>query len=182
MTTHVGLLRAVNLAGLNRVSMTALREMLDALGFENPRTLLQSGNVVFRSDTSSGEKIEQLLERSAAKRLGVETSFFVRSAKEWSALIAANPLPVEAKADPGHLLVMCLKGAPPRANVDALQKAIKGREVVRAVGRTAYIAYPDGIGRSKLTAALIEKHLGCRGTARNWNTVLKLDALARGDT
>jgi uncharacterized protein (DUF1697 family) len=65
--------------------------------------------------------------------------------------------------------------------VDALQKAIKGREVVRAVGRAAYLVYPDGVGRSKLTATLVEKHLGCRGTARNWNTVLKLDAMAHGD-
>ena len=60
------------------------------------------------------------------------------------------------------------------ANVAALQKAIVGREVVRAKGRCAYIVYPDGIGRSKLTGALIEKKLGTRGTARNWNTVLKL--------
>ena len=60
----------------------------------------------------------------------------------------------------------------------ALQQAIKGREVVRAKGRFAYIVYPDGIGRSKLTSALIEKMLGTRGTGRNWNTVLKLAALA----
>jgi uncharacterized protein (DUF1697 family) len=62
--------------------------------------------------------------------------------------------------------------------VTALQKAIVGREIVRAQGRSAYIVYPDGIGRSKLTAAMIEKKLGTRGTGRNWNTVLKLAALA----
>jgi uncharacterized protein (DUF1697 family) len=45
-------------------------------------------------------------------------------------------------------------------------------------GRCAYIVYPDGIGRSRLTAAMIEKHLETRGTARNWNSVLKLDTLA----
>jgi uncharacterized protein (DUF1697 family) len=65
-----------------------------------------------------------------------------------------------------------------RAAVAALQSAIAGRETVRAKGREAYITYPDGMGRSKLTTALIEKHLGCRGTARNWNTVLKLAAAA----
>jgi len=59
----------------------------------------------------------------------------------------------------------------------ALQKAIVGREVVRAKARCAYIVYPDGVGRSKLTTALIEKKLGTRGTARNWNTVLKLGLL-----
>ena len=62
----------------------------------------------------------------------------------------------------------------------ALQKAIVGREVVRAKGRCLYVVYRDGIGRSKLTSAMIEKKLGTRGTARNWNTVLKLHTLASG--
>jgi uncharacterized protein (DUF1697 family) len=65
------------------------------------------------------------------------------------------------------------------ANVAALQKAIVGREVVRAKGRCLYVVYPDGIGRSKLTTAIIEKKLGTRGTARNWNTVLKLQVLTQ---
>ena len=59
------------------------------------------------------------------------------------------------------------------------QVAITGPEVVRASGRHAYIVYPNGTGRSRLTNALIEKHLGTRGTGRNWNTVLKLRALVQ---
>lgn len=50
-------------------------------------------------------------------------------------------------------------------------------EVVKARGRHAYFLYPNGIGRSRLTMTLIEKKLGTTGTARNWNTVLKLGAL-----
>jgi len=63
--------------------------------------------------------------------------------------------------------------------VTALKAAIRGPELVRAQGKQLYLIYPAGIGRSKLTAALIEKHLGTRGTGRNWNTVLKLAALVR---
>jgi uncharacterized protein (DUF1697 family) len=73
---------------------------------------------------------------------------------------------------------MFLKEAPKRADVTALQRAIKGREVARAKHRHAYVVYPDGIGRSRLTTALIEKKLATRGTGRNWKTVLKLGALA----
>ncbi len=73
---------------------------------------------------------------------------------------------------------MALKGAPDAGAVAALQAAITGREVVRADGRHAYLVYPDGVGRSRLTLALIEKKLGTSGTARNWNTALKLAALA----
>jgi uncharacterized protein (DUF1697 family) len=176
--THIGLLRAVNLAGHNTVSMGALRDLLASVGMRNVRTLLQSGNAVFDSEVSPTEKLEALLERATGKRLGVNTEFFVRSADEWKAIIAANPFPQEAKADPARLVIVCLKRRVDRAAVAALQSAIAGRETVRAKGREAYITYPDGMGRSKLTTALIEKHLGCRGTARNWNTVLKLAAAA----
>jgi uncharacterized protein (DUF1697 family) len=62
------------------------------------------------------------------------------------------------------------------SDVKALQGVIPGREEVRVDDRTAYFTYPDGIGRSKLTNALIERKLGARGTARNWNTVLKMHA------
>jgi uncharacterized protein (DUF1697 family) len=72
---------------------------------------------------------------------------------------------------------MALKRAPDGKDVMALQAAIAGAEVVRADGRHAYIIYPNGIGRSRLTTALIDKKLGTRGTGRNWNTVLKIAAL-----
>jgi len=179
MTTYIGLLRAVNLAGRNKVAMSDLRLLLTAIGMEDARSLLQSGNVLFRSSSRSAAQLERTLEKAAKERLAVETDFFVRTAGEWSELIASNPFPREAESDPGHLVALCLKEAPDRTAVAALQKAILGREVVRAVGRHAYIVYPDGIGRSRLTMALIEKKLGTRGTGRNWNTVMKLDALTR---
>jgi uncharacterized protein (DUF1697 family) len=176
--THIALLRAINLGAYNKVAMGDLRDLLSSLGMEDPVSLLQSGNLVFRTTPQPTIQLERLLEKAAATRLRLETDFFVRTGKEWKAIIAGNPFPSEAKRDPGHLLVVCLKDPPGRAAIATLQDAIVGREVVRAKGREAYIVYPDGVGRSRLTAALIEKKLGTRGTARNWNTVLKLGALA----
>jgi uncharacterized protein (DUF1697 family) len=178
MTIHIGLLRAVNLPGHNKIGMADLRELLAAAGMQDVRSLLQSGNVVFRNDVHTATQLERVLEHAAAKRLGLATDFFVRTATEWKAIVAANPFPDEAERDPGHLLVVFMKEAPRREDVTALQKAITGREVVRAKGRHAYVVYPDGIGRSRLTSALFERKLGMRGTGRNWNTVLKLGALA----
>ena len=180
MTTHIGLLRAINLGPHNKVAMKELCAMLASLDLQEPRSLLQSGNVVFGCDAKSTAKLESALAAALAKRLGVETDFFVRTAKEWQAIIAGNPFPKQATDDPGHLILMCLKDAPGRDAVTALQKAIVGRETVRAGGRHAYIVYPDGVGQSKLTIKLIEKHLGTRGTGRNWNTVLKLGVLTGG--
>ena len=74
--------------------------------------------------------------------------------------------------------MMTLKKAPETSAVKDLQTAIKGTEVVRSEGKQLYVVYPDGVGNSRLTLALIEKRLNTRGTGRNWNTVLKLQALA----
>jgi uncharacterized protein (DUF1697 family) len=177
MTTYIALLRAINLAGRNMVSMAALRDMLATMGFADCQSLLQSGNVVFKSRARASTQIERQLEAELRRTLDVDTDFMVRTADEWSDLVASNPFPKEAARDPGRLIVMILKDAPAPASVKALQASIKGREVVRAVGRQAYIVFPDGQGRSRLTTPIIEKHLGTRGTGRNWNTVLKLQAL-----
>jgi len=178
MTTSVALLRAVNLPGHNKVTMADLRGFCAGLGFADARTLLQSGNLVFESARRTPAQLERLLEGEAARRLALRTEFFVRTAREWKDVIARNPFHEAAERDPSHLVVLFLKAAPEPRTVGALQAAIAGPELVRADGRQAYITYPAGIGRSRLTNALIESKLGTRGTARNWNTVLKLAALA----
>ena len=177
MTTHLALLRAINVAGHKMVAMADLRDLLTRLGFAGARSLLQSGNLVFQSEGRTGAQLERLLEVEAGKRLALQTDFFVRTAREWKAIVAHNPFREEAGWDPGHLVLMLLKDEPDGTDVEALQAAITGREVVRTGGRHLYIVYPDGQGRSRLTNLLIERKLGTRGTARNWNTVLKLGAL-----
>jgi uncharacterized protein (DUF1697 family) len=147
MTTYIALLRAVNLGTHNKVAMRDLWQLLTTLGMQGTRSVLQSGNVVFRTGLSKTSELERLLE--------------------------------DAADDPSHVLVIFLKDTPDRAAVTALQQAITGREVVRAEGRQVYIVYPDGIGRSRLSNATIEKKLGTRGTGRNWNTILKLASLAK---
>ncbi|HEY2708471.1 MAG TPA: DUF1697 domain-containing protein [Caulobacteraceae bacterium] len=178
LTPHVALLRAVNVGGRKAV-MAELRAMLTELGFEAPQTLLQSGNAVFCS-APTGEELEAQLERAFAARFGFETDFMVRTGPEWAAIVAANPHAAMAKGDPAHLVVMAMKSAPAADAVVALRAAVQGPEVIGAVGRELYITYPGGIGTSKLTGSVIERKLGVRGTARNWNTVTKLAALLAG--
>ena len=175
---YIGLLRAVNLAGRNTVGMADLRDLLTELGLQGVRSLLQSGNVVFQSRGRTTAQLERMLEEAAAKRLGLKTDFFVRTPAELAAVVAGNPFRREAAEDPGHLLVVFLKRAPSSEKAAGLQRTIRGREVARVEGRHAFIVYPDGVGRSRLTGAVIEKALATRGTGRNWNTVLKLQALA----
>jgi uncharacterized protein (DUF1697 family) len=174
---HAALLRAVNLGPHNQIAMSDLRALLTDAGVRQVQTLLQSGNAVFRADAAPAT-LESRFADAAAKQLGLTTDFFVRTAAEWRSILAANPFTQAASADPAHLLLMCLKRPPSREAVAALRAAIKGRELIEVKGREAYLVYPDGIGRSRLTTALIEQQLATRGTARNWNTVRKLAALA----
>ena len=153
---------------------------LASAGFRKVRTLGASGNAVVEADGAlSHEEVEARVERSLREGVGLETCAVAREPEEWDRLIEANPFRTEAATDPGHLLATVLKGVPPRKAWAALTAAIVGRERVAPGAKHAYIVYPDGIGRSKLTAVLIEQQLGVRGTSRNWNTVLRLRELLR---
>jgi uncharacterized protein (DUF1697 family) len=175
---YIALLRASNIGGHQTVSMQDLRSLLSELGFQNARSLLQSGNLVFGAGRQSTPAVERTLETKAAQRLGFHTDFVVRTAAEWQSIIARNPFLTEAERDPSRLVVMFLKSAACAAAFAALRAAITGPESLHGDGRHAYIFYPEGIGRSRLTSMFIERKLGTRGTARNWNTVTKLAELA----
>lgn len=177
MSSHIALLRGINVGGAKKIAMSALLGLLRELGFDEGKSLLQSGNLVFRTDEKKPAELEHLLETQALKRLALQTDFMVRTGDEWAKIVTRNPFPGEAKTDPSHLVVVFLKEAPSKAARETLRKAIASPELIHFDGRQAYVTYPDGIGRSRLTSALIEAKLGTRGTARNWNTILKIAAL-----
>lgn len=181
MPAFVALLRAVNLGPHNKIAMADLKAVAGEAGLLQPRTLLQSGNLVFQAKAQSSASLEKLLETALAKKLELKTPVVVRSASEWRAALEANPFPKEAKADPSHMLVMPLKAKVEKGALAELVKVIPGREQAKLGGQTLYLVYPDGIGESKLTAALIERKLGVSGTARNWNTAQKIAALLESD-
>jgi uncharacterized protein (DUF1697 family) len=172
----VALLRSINLGRHKKVAMYDLRAVSTELGFSDVRSFLQTGNVIFRSQ-SRATQLEGLLEREVDKRLGLQTDFFFRNADEWTSVLSHNPFRDEARRDPAHVVVVFLKDAPDANQVKALQAAITGRERVAAHGKHAYLVYPDGIGRSRVTSSLIERTLATRGAGRNWNTVRKIAEL-----
>ena len=177
---YVALLRGINVGGKVMVPMAELRALVEGAKFTGVRTLLQSGNVLFSGDVADETALERKLESAAAKKFGRVIEFLVRDAAAWKKIIAGNPFADEAKRDPSHLVVLCLKATPGKEALVALKTAISGREVFRAGEGCLYLYYPEGIGRSKLTSAVIDRKLGISGTARNWNTVLKIAAGLEG--
>lgn len=181
MAHLVAMLRAVNLGPHNKISSAELKELAKKLKLGAPRTLLASGNLIVRDDGHDPAQLEAKLEKAIHDRHGIGTEVFVRDAKELRKLVDGNPFEDAARDDPSHLVALFLKSAPKAAAVKALRAAIVGREIVEPQGRHLVAHYVDGIGESKLTNKVIEKHLGGACTGRNWNTVRKLLALAQED-
>jgi uncharacterized protein (DUF1697 family) len=174
MTSYVALLRGINVGGKTMIPMADLRQLFEAEGLRQVATLLQSGNVLFRSGERNAAVLESRLEKAIAARFSREVDVLIRDEAQWRAILAANPLTGEAKNDPGHLMVQLLKQTPTPAALEALKAAIVGREYFRVGDRCLYLMYPDGSGNSKLTTAVMERKLGMTNTARNWNTAQKI--------
>jgi uncharacterized protein (DUF1697 family) len=170
---YVALLRAVNV-GSRKVTMAELKQAAAKLGYENVRPLIASGNLVFDARTTTAAKLEAALEKAIEATFGVVSEVMVRSPAEWAVLIRANPFPKKAKDDPAHLVCMICKDAPDAALLAAYLKSLREKhdkgEQLKVVGREIYIDYGASIGQSKL---ILPKKV-CTGTARNWNTMLKL--------
>ncbi|MBF5040978.1 DUF1697 domain-containing protein [Aggregicoccus sp. 17bor-14] len=178
MNRYVALLRGINVGGHKKVPMAQLRALLEAQGFEDVVTLLQSGNAVFGSKKKlPPARLERQLEEALEAALGFEVEVLVRTRDELAAAIAANPLP-GADEDPSRFAVTFLSAAPEPKRLAALDPAAYAPDEFRVVGRELYARFPQGMGRSKLAAVLSSTRLGVTATARNWGTVTKLLALA----
>lgn len=173
MTRYVALLRAVNVGG-RKVTMKELREMAEGLGYENARTLVASGNLIFETKKTPPAKLEAALETAIEATFGLFSEVMVRDPAEWRAMIDANPMPKKAKEDPAHLVVAIGKSAPDARALAAWIEGFRAKydkgEQLKVIGRDIFIDYGDSIGQSKLI--IPKKLFTC--TARNWNTVLKI--------
>jgi|SRR5215217_2569786 len=175
MARLIALLRGVNLGPSKRVKMAELREVLTAAGYEDVRTLVNSGNVVMTSRKRPAT-VEKELAKLIADELGVSTSVMVRTRDELADAIARNPYP-EADERPKHVHVAFLKGDVDPERVAALQAADFGDEAFEISGRELFAWHPRGLADSDLAKALT-KGVGADATSRNWNTVTKLLQLA----
>ncbi|HTZ43171.1 MAG TPA: DUF1697 domain-containing protein [Jatrophihabitans sp.] len=172
----IALLRGINVGRAKRVAMADLRALLTDLGYDQPRTLLNSGNAVFGCRARQSGPAAERIEAAIADRLGVRCTVITRTASELAAVVAADPFAVVA-SDPARYLVGFAAAPPVPEVVRQLHARDFGAERVRIVGREAYLWCAAGIAESELTKAL-GSVIGVELTTRNWNTVLKLAALA----
>ena len=177
MPVVIGLLRGVNLAGHNQIRMEVLRDLCDSLGLRDSRTLLQSGNVVFRTTGRNLARLAARIEDAIEKKAGFHCSVILRTPTDLKDVIARNPFASREGLNPGKLIVTFLPTDPSPEVRDAVHALKTDPEEVRVHAREVYTYFPDGMGRSKLVPVM-ERILKKSGTGRNWNTVTKLLEMA----
>ena len=172
--TLVILLRGINVGGHNKLPMAELREIATGAGFADVRTYIQSGNLVASTDVDP-DAAAGVLAGAIRAATGLDVPTIVRTATQWTDLIAANPFP--DAIDPGtHVHVIFLPTPAPDA-IRAFDASGFAPEEMVVAGSELYLHLPDGMGRSKLALAVNRLSEVAAGTARNWNTVQKLAAL-----
>lgn len=178
MAVVVALIRGVNVGGNRKLPMDTLRAICGALGHEGTVTYIQSGNAVFRTKKRDLLNVAAELECAIHASLGFRPAVALRTREEMAEIVAANPFAGREGLDPARLLVTFLTrdpGEEARARVRGLDIA---PEELHARGRELYTCYQNGPGHTKINTGAIDRAIGLPGTARNWNTVLKLAAMA----
>ena len=174
---QIALLRGVNVGRARRVAMADLRDLVEALGYRDVSTLLNSGNVVFTAGRRNASNAGARIEKALVERLGVQSRVFVLDAIELATAVAQNPF-VSSKRDPARMLLAVTASAAAQAKLVALTKQPWTPDEIVARERVAYLWCAAGLIESKLAQAM-SRALGDGVTTRNWATVLKLLALAQ---
>ncbi len=179
MKRHIALLRGINVGKAKRVAMADLRAMMEGLGHANVRTLLNSGNVVFDAPRGTPATLAKQLRAAVLAQCGVDCEVIVKSAADLAAAIAEHPLKHHANDD-ARMLVMFTQDASALAELKALEASDWAPEAFAAGEHAAWLWCAGGIIESRVAKA-VGKVLKERGTARNWATVVKLQAMVASD-
>jgi uncharacterized protein (DUF1697 family) len=172
--TYIVLFRGINVGG--RVAkMETLRNALTEAGFGNVKSYIQSGNIILTTDKSK-DAVTDLVDKTFTAAFGYSSRPSVRTIKEWQRVIDDNPFAKVLKAGNQEHAVF-VDAVPTAAAIEAL-RALATTEELELRDGVLYLHTPDGYGRSPVAAAFEKLLKGVPWTARNWNTMLKLQEMA----
>ena len=173
---YIALLRGINVGGHNKIPMAELRSLCAQNGLENTESYVQSGNLVFTSARTPSE-VEDLLEQVICQHFGFSIPVIVRAAKQWHSIVAGNPFPGASDTKPNLVMLGLSKDIPSLEARQELLNYAKFNERVKLADKHLWIFFPDGVGMSKITPAVLDRLVGSVVTMRNWRTVQRLSAL-----
>lgn len=184
MPVYVSMLRGINVGGHKRIKMDELRASFEVLGFEQVKTYIQSGNVVFKTKKTSASVLSKQIEEKILSDFGFSVSVISRSSDEMAGTIERNPFLKERgidreKIDHEKLHVMFLSEVPAPAAVNKLSDLTTAPDQCWSVDREIYFYLPNGVSQSVLMKSPVDRILGVVTTTRNWKTVNSLHQMCR---
>lgn len=183
MTVYVAMLRGINVGGHNKVRMTELKSMFQAIGMSRVQTYIQSGNVLFES-TDDTDVLRPAIEQEIERVFSLSLTVMVRTSADLRRIIENCPFAEEvrtvaqAAAEVETLHVSLLLERPTQEGIEQLSRYSSDVDEFRIVDREVYLLLREGVRNSKLANQL--SRLNIPSTMRNWKTMNKLNTLAQG--
>jgi uncharacterized protein (DUF1697 family) len=171
MPIYLSMPRGINVGGDKKIKMDQLRTALEAIGLENVRTYIQSGNIVFKSKSASSAALSKKIEGAILKDFGHSVTVITRTADELAHTVKNNPFLKQSGIDPEKLHVMFLSDAPAPAVVEKLQSFATPPEALHCIGKEIYFYLPNGVANSLWMKKPVDRILGVVTTTRNLRTV-----------
>ncbi|HSK73580.1 MAG TPA: DUF1697 domain-containing protein [Pyrinomonadaceae bacterium] len=170
---YVAFLRGINVGGKNKIKMETLREVCRSLGFENVKTYINSGNVIFETAEADARKLAGHIENAIEKEFSLNIKVMVRTIEEIKNLIKNNPFGGQFENDK-DLHVLFLDEEMPEEKRELLIEHNNENEKFAVRGREIFCHLKRGVADSLLGKDYIGKKLKVSATARNWRTVNKI--------
>jgi uncharacterized protein (DUF1697 family) len=174
MTTHLALLRGINVSGHNMIKMDALKTTLEAIGFQNVETYIQSGNVFVDTPEESPAKVGFQIKQEIFKVFGHEVPIVVVGKADLEACFKNNSFLKEKDHDLKKLYVAFVSATLRSDNINDLKISQFKPDEASIDGNRIFIKYAVGAGKTRFDQKYIEKKLNVIATIRNWNTVTQL--------
>jgi len=171
---YIVLLRGINVSGKNKLKMTDLRAMLEAMKFANIQTYIQSGNIVLEAKEMPNIELAQCVKTQIKTIFDYDVPTLVLRVGEWQAIFQNNPFLTKRNEDITKLHVTILAELPDKDLINNLKDIQHKADEFEIVGNNIYLFCPDGYGRTKFTNTFFERKLKVAATTRNWRTVGKL--------
>lgn len=177
MIYYVALLRGINVGKAKRISMEDLSALIERLGYEDVRTVLNTGNVIFKGKKAAEQTIADRIQEALELRHGFEATTVVITATDLDSIIRENPLSKVATSASKYLVGFSMDQTALFA-ARALAAAGTGTEVFAITAKAVFMWLPKGVAGSKLFKA-VDKAGNKAITTRNWATLLKIQAATR---
>ncbi|SMG30602.1 DUF1697 domain-containing protein [Arenibacter troitsensis] len=174
MTNYIVLLRGINVSGQRKIKMSQLRAMLEALGFSEVSTYIQSGNIVLKSALPMSTEVAQIIKEGIYKTFGFDVHVLAKTMPELEEIIQRSPFRTLDESESKKWYYVLLQETPKTELINSLQQEKFPNEQFTIATNCVYLSCDQGYGKTKCDTNFFENKLKVSATTRNHRTMMKL--------